>query len=381
MNGGTSSRPIRLLAVVHHSRIGGTEVCFGRLLTALAHDPDFEVCGAYPRDGELAAKWDALAFHIEYQAGALPEAFHVRGYRDWLRRRGVESRDFETTVSKWEPDIIVSFTSVLTAPLVVAANLGVPAVAYVREFLGPDVVRPLLWRYLARHARRLIAVSSCVAEGLERYAPGRVLVVPDGVPLPRVQHLATWPPSPPQVAFYGGYNPRKGGELFVRMAGVVQGIAPSVRFVYYGVADAGQEGQRDVVRRLTEGLGLRGILQFAETTDFGSSFGENSVVVVPSEQEGLGLVALDAMSYGVPVVASRTGGLTDVVEDGVTGILAGVGDTDDFSAAVMRIVCDEATVRVMGTAARARVERMFTLERAVEGLKGAVRETLRESSP
>lgn len=373
-------RPIRLLAVVHRSTVGGTEVCFERVLGALAADPRYKVCAAYPRDGELVGRWDLLADHIPYDAGVLPDSFDFNAYRGWERRRHDARRVFQSDVASFGPDVIVSFTSVLTAPVDVASALGVPAVAYVREVVQPPVVRRWLWRHLADRADRLIAVSTPLAAALQPYAPGRVRVVHDGVPLPDRSHAGEWPPSPPLCAFYGGYDPKKGGETFLRMAAKVAAVLPDARFAVFGVATREQESYRDSMHRLGVDLGLgdgtSGALEFVETREFSPTFGANTVVVVPSVREGLGLVAIDAMSHGVPVVASRTGGLPDVVEDGVTGALAPVGDADAFAAAVLAIMRDPGTAATMGEAARARVEDAFTVERAVDGLRAVIDEVL-----
>lgn len=374
------SRPVRLLAVVHRSTVGGTEVCFERVLEALAADPGFEVCAAYPRDGELAQRWDGLFVHIPYEAGSLPDRFDLRAYKGWIRRAQLWSRTFQADAAAFAPDIVVSFTSVLTAPADVAARLGVPAIAYVREFVHPPLARRWLWRHLAGSAARLVAVSTPLAAALEPYAPGRVRVVHDGVPLPARQHPAEWPPALPLAGFYGGYDPRKGGELFVRMSAKVRETAPEARFAFHGVCAPGQEPFRDRLRALAAELGLgadeKAALRFDETGDFASSFGENTVVVMPSVREGLGLVAIDAMSHGVPVVASRTGGLPDVVDGGVTGTLVPVGDVGGFAAAAAAIMVERAKAESMGTAARARVERLFTIERAVDGLRDVVRDVV-----
>ena len=376
------SRPIRLLAVVHRSTVGGTEVCFERVLGALASDPAFEVCAAYPRDGEMVERWDALAPHIPYEVGTLPDRFDLRAYKGWIRRRQLHFDDFEADVTAFAPDVIVSFTSVLIAPIDIAARLGVPAVAYVREFVHPSLVRRWLWAHLAKRAGRLIAVSTPVAEALEPYARGRVRLVHDGVPLPAQTDPSAWPPAAPLAGFYGGYDPRKGGELFVRMAAKVRETVPDARFAFHGVATGGQHAFSGSLKALATELGLMSsdgpgaALTFVETQDFASSFERNTVVVMPSVREGLGLVAIDAMSHGVPVVASQTGGLPDVVDDGATGRLVLVGDTAGFAGAVSAIMLDPTAAAEMGAAARARVEHLFTVDKAVDGLRDAVREVV-----
>src|SRR3569832_2407517 len=75
-------------------------------------------------------------------------------------------------------------------------------------------------------------------------------------------------------------------------------------------------------------------------------------LLLPSEQESFGLAALEAMACEVPVVASRVGGLPEVVTDGETGYLSPVGDIDKMSADAARLLSDDKLRREMGRHAR-----------------------------
>jgi glycosyltransferase involved in cell wall biosynthesis len=79
----------------------------------------------------------------------------------------------------------------------------------------------------------------------------------------------------------------------------------------------------------------------------------------PSVYEPFGLINLEAMACQTPVVASAVGGILEVVEDGVTGLLVPPGRPDDLAAALRRLLDDAATARAMGQAGRRRVEERF----------------------
>ena len=78
----------------------------------------------------------------------------------------------------------------------------------------------------------------------------------------------------------------------------------------------------------------------------------SDVLLLPSEQESFGLAALEAMAVQVPVIASRVGGLPDVVDDGETGFLSGVGDVDKMADDAARLLSDPKLRREMGKRAR-----------------------------
>jgi len=78
----------------------------------------------------------------------------------------------------------------------------------------------------------------------------------------------------------------------------------------------------------------------------------SDVLLLPSEQESFGLAALEAMACEVPVVASRVGGLPEVVDDGETGFLSAVGDVDKMAEDAVRLLTDKKLRREMGKRAR-----------------------------
>lgn len=78
----------------------------------------------------------------------------------------------------------------------------------------------------------------------------------------------------------------------------------------------------------------------------------SNVLLLPSDQESFGLAALEAMACEVPVIASRVGGLPEVVDDGETGFLSAVGDVDKMADDAVRLLTDKKLSREMGKRAR-----------------------------
>jgi glycosyltransferase involved in cell wall biosynthesis len=101
------------------------------------------------------------------------------------------------------------------------------------------------------------------------------------------------------------------------------------------------------------------------------------VVVAPSRSEGQGLVALEAMACGVPVVAARVGGLPEVVTHGATGWLFEPGQPGALASALVEVAADLSRARAMGEAARTSVALRFAtapmLDRVAEVYRAATR--------
>jgi glycosyltransferase involved in cell wall biosynthesis len=111
----------------------------------------------------------------------------------------------------------------------------------------------------------------------------------------------------------------------------------------------------------------------------GAYYERAAVVCVPSRREGFGMWCLEAMAHGRPVVATATGGLLDLVEDGVTGIL--VRDRRGLRPALERLLADPELRRRMGDAARERVRERFSRERMGEELVRAYADAARLAVP
>ena len=92
----------------------------------------------------------------------------------------------------------------------------------------------------------------------------------------------------------------------------------------------------------------------------------SDVLALPSELESFGLVALEAMASEVPVIATRVGGVPEVVDDGVDGFLFEVGDTDSMAEAAESLMADPDRKRQMGEAGREHARRSFCHEQIVQ---------------
>lgn len=130
-------------------------------------------------------------------------------------------------------------------------------------------------------------------------------------------------------------------------------------------------------RELVAKLGLADRVHFVGVVDeVAPLLAAADLLLLPSETESFGLVALEAMASGVPVVASRVGGLPEVVEHGVSGYLAPVGDVEAMADFSLRILSDCEVRRGFGEAARERAVRLFDWHRVVPRYEEIYREVM-----
>ena len=105
------------------------------------------------------------------------------------------------------------------------------------------------------------------------------------------------------------------------------------------------------------------------------------VFVLPSRWEGFGLVLLEAMAAGKPIVATRVGAIPEVVVDGETGVLIPAGDPLALAEGLSRLAMEPGLARQLGDAGRERLRRRFSVEKMVGDTELLYRELLEERVP
>jgi glycogen(starch) synthase len=154
----------------------------------------------------------------------------------------------------------------------------------------------------------------------------------------------------PRVLFVGRLAPQKGVGTLVEAAGLLEHPSAQVLLV-------GDGPERKALERETERLGVGDCLRFEGfvTHDrLPAAMAHADVLVLPSLYEELGTVLLEAMQAALPIVASRTGGIPDVIEDGVNGLLVPPGDPEALARAIDRILSDGDLARRLSEGAHER---------------------------
>ena len=131
---------------------------------------------------------------------------------------------------------------------------------------------------------------------------------------------------------------------------------------------AGQGPQELELRKLTDLLGLKACVHFKDTVNQTQELLHAfDVFVMPSMMEGLGLSVIEAQACGIPVVASRVGGLIDLIEDGKSGYLVAPKDTAALADRIVRVLKDKQGARAMVLAARQNIEEHFSAQQMLQG--------------
>lgn len=257
-----------------------------------------------------------------------------------------------------------------------------PIVATRRVMFEPK--RTWFTRYKYRAVAKIVCISQSIKTQLVRWgvSVGQLTVVPDAVPevhkVLEVLALRTRLAVPSDrriVGCIGALTAEKDHATLLRAARELRSKASPVHFVVIG--DGPLKGD---LLRLRHELGLDETVQFTGfIPEAQALLGAFDAFVLCSRSEGLGSIILDAFAAGVPVIATSVGGISELVADGVTGLLVPAGDSLMLAASIERLLSDHALRDRIIAAARAMVQQEFTVQRMAERYVGIYEEALRGS--
>ena len=391
--------PLRVLYLDHTAKIGGGEIALVNLLRHLDRSVVFPIALLFMEgplrerlmgccdthviplaDSALTAKKDGLGWRSLLQLRAsLSVLLHI-----WKVARFAQ---------KMEIDLI--HTNSLKADIIggIAARLaGIPVVWHVRDrieadYLPKTVVR--VFRFLSQNLPDFVIANSsatlaslhlngkrrgtAIASGVD--ANGRV--VHDGCNVVSIKGGSDGSEATVRIGLVGRISPWKGQDIFIRAAALLKEKHPEARFEIIGAALFAERGYEAELLRLRNELNVNdtvALCGFVENVP--ARMAELDIVVHASVTgEPFGQVIIEGMAEQKPVVATNGGGVPEIVQDGITGLLVPMGDALRMAEAIDYLLThpDEATE--MGVRGRERVQTHFTIQktaRMVEAVYGEV---------
>ncbi len=205
---------------------------------------------------------------------------------------------------------------------------------------------------LVQDCHRIVAATPREREDLQRFYgadPERIRVVPCGVdlelfrPLDRVgsRRILGFGPDEAIVLFVGRFSPVKGLERLFDAVGLIRDF-PGLRLVLVGGEGAGAPAHEELQQRIA-GLGIQGLIRFAgqvEHHHLPEYYSSADVLVVPSHYESFGLVSLEALACGTPVVSTPVGAMEQIIQQGETGSIVSDGSPAVFAECLLRFLRD-----------------------------------------
>ena len=300
----------------------------------------------------------------------------------WLWRRLDRAR------RRWPPDLVDVQHSMLPGGLVYADDRGLPLIY--TEYGAPDEGLASVWAGLCPvigRADAIIGRAQASLDGLQRLCgpipPG--VVVPNAVTSApaddalRPTHPAGPAPGPVIVTAVGRLAPEKGPDLLLAALRILneQGAAAALRVVF-----AGDGPLRSGLQAQAAAWGLAPYVEFSGAfADLAPIMQRTDIVAHPTRNDGRSVSVLEAMAWAKPVVATRVGGLPELIEEGVNGLLTPPDDPAALAAALHRLAQDPDLRRRMGQAGRARfLAGDFTVAAMVKATLAVYRQIIAQKS-
>ena len=256
-----------------------------------------------------------------------------------------------------------------------ARRAGCPVVTHIRRDRSFGLLDRVIYAgsheiiWVSRRIRDEFAETNGIAEPKGRVIyNGRVLADRDGEGT-RSELLGEFrlADDAKLVLVAAGFDPRKDHETLVRSAAIACREEPGLRFLVAGMDSTPDQQRRRKIEALITAAGLsEHVLLLGHRTDIGRLMRGVDVFVNPAREEALGGSLIEAIGYGVPCVATDTGGTSEIVPQGQCGYLVPRGDPTALAARVVQVVRDRSASRAFRAAGRARFAELFTAERCAE---------------
>jgi len=330
-------------------------------------------------DGELARRLDALKIPYTYSwLGMFSRKLDWENLRMTIQYLSKIPRiyiDVMSLIKKYRPNIIYTANYHELIPLTpLLKTMGLPVVDHMHDPPPAILFQRMMFRFWDLPVSKYITTSQDVQKRLERLGgdSDKILVLHNGIDVPLFQrgiqhsnHFVEqygWPPESVILGMTGQMIEAKGHLDLIEAVQQLHKDYPNVRLVIGGKQEA------SFYQRLiseVENRDLSDTIVFSGwQEDIRDFYSDIDIFVLPSRHdEGFGLVVAQAMAMGLPVVATRSGGVSEVVEDRVTGFLIKKNSPSEIANAISRLVKSKTLRQSMGAAGRRRIEERFDLSK------------------
>ena len=303
-----------------------------------------EVLVVVPETGPLIAEFERggipfkiLPFPVLRKAGLSARGIAGLG---WQSRAALGP--LRAVIREWKADLVYANTLTIPIWLLAARSMSVPALCHVHE--AEEGLPPLLARALTAPlalSRTVVANSQATASFLRLSSSrlrSRIRVVYNGFDF-HEEWATPQPHTPPfRLVLVGRLNPRKGQDLAIKAVSLLVQGGHDVSLDLVGSTFRGYDWFERDLRDLADQCGVADHVRFRGfESDIDTIYREADLVLIPSLVESFGNVAVEAMSRGRPVVASRVGGLIEIVSN-ETGTLCLPNEVTALADAVERYV-------------------------------------------
>lgn len=384
------SSQIRVVFVSHTSDLYGAERSLLTLVKGLQRGGGVKLTVLVPRDGPLANELR----RAQIQVVVHPYAWWIGWDKDLvarIERLGVNGWSVFSgakLVRQLKPEIIYSNSLATPFGAMMAHYLGVPHVWHAREFVQEDMGARYDWgtrasMRLVGKSARIVCNSKAVKEKMQKYVRENMLrLVYNGFEFKEekddLSHISlrydrnVAGRRPTTLLLIGSVHPGKGGEDAIRALSRLVAKKWNLRLSIVG---SGQARYIEDLKQIAHDLGVaESVLWCGFVDNLDRVMTDAAVVLACSRSEAFGRIAVEAQAKGIPVIGTASGGLPEIIEDGVTGLLYGYGNDEQLAAQIERLLGDETLYEKVATQGQQSAYTRFNVGQYVSGVKEILNE-------
>jgi len=258
-------------------------------------------------------------------------------------------------------------------PSLISTMHGMPEEYGRRYSFKSKAIQRLNFILLSKFFDQTLTVSENIKSSLifkYGFSHKSVSVVHNGIRLPKNLNKSSQKHF--VIGTCGRLQPVKNFKLFIEIAAKISRINTNVHFIL-----AGDGPEKIELKRLCSIFKIDKIVSLPGHVDNMENFYKNiDLFVNTSWHEGIPMSILEAMGYGIPVIAPNVGGISEIIDDGVDGILISHHDTDKFVSACIDLVSNHVKREVMSQAAKEKIKNDFSIDKMADGYCNIYRNTL-----
>ena len=351
---------MKVLFVDQFSVMGGAQLCLLDVLDAIKRR-GWEAQVALPGDGPMLGTIRARGIPVEaipcgqYRSSSKSLGDFLRLPSDVWRQK----RILKTLLIRGEFDLIYVNGPRLLAAAALAARDLAPVLFHAHNRIHQSYASALVGWAIRRSKATVIACSKYVAEPLGHHLlNGKLHVIPNGTPDAGFKQRAFGPGRSWRIGMIARISPEKGQVEFLEAIALLASEFPGTKFVICGAATTPSSRYLDQVSHYARGLPVD-FLGWRD--DVSAVLAGLDLLVVPSQDEGMPRIVLEAFSAGVPVVAFATGGIPELITHRETGFLVKELTPEALASQIREVITSDAgTIQRLAANARERWERLYT---------------------
>ena len=292
----------------------------------------------------------------------------LKGGFAYLRDFMASCRYLKKYIQKNNIQIVDTNTAVVFPGAITAKRMGCKSIWHIREIIKSNIENKVISFVMQHFADLVVANSQATGKSLlvdqtkVRVVYNAVTERDDAQLIPH-EHLT--------VGMAGRINRWKGQKLFTDAAQIVREQFPDVRFLIAGEAYMGEEHLKTELQEYISSKGLENtVILLGQVDDMPSFYAGLDVFVLPSTQpEPFGLVVIEAMEFGLPVVATNHGGPTEIITQGEDGWLVSHENPTEMAQRIIELLADGSARSVMGDRGKKKKRSTFSVPAMVRSIE------------